>query len=149
MHYITYQNTYKNGTKYILTEATIYYNGKNMRTVALWDTGATQTHITEDVINAFDCEIIGEDESYCHTGIASFTKHKIDIGLPSGCIIKDVYVASTANIPYKKYDIGLLIGMDIIRLGNFHFDCINNKMLFSFTHQYDGDEDKLIKTKLF
>lgn len=149
MHHITYRNTYTKGTRYILTEAIIHYNNKNMRTVALWDTGAYRSHITEDVINAFDCEVIGDDTSYCHSGLYTATKHKIDIEFPIGYTIKNVTVASTANITYKDYDIGLLIGMDIIRLGDFHFECSGENMVFTFRLPYDGNEDKLIETELF
>lgn len=55
----------------------------------------------------------------------------------------------TPNLKYKDYDIGIIIGMDIIQLGDFRIDSIKEKIVFSFRHPYDGNEDKVIKTELF
>lgn len=68
MNYITYENTYSGKVKHIITEAIICYNGKHMNTIALWDTGASRTHITEDIVDAFEIQALGEVNTRSHYG---------------------------------------------------------------------------------
>lgn len=149
MAYITYQNIYSTITKQIITEASIHYKDKRMSTYAIWDTGASNTHITENVIEAFEMESSGTKKAICHSGEILLSTYTVTIGLPTNALLENHIVYSTTNMTIKDFDIGLVIGMDIIRLGDFHFDNCEEKTIFTFRHPFDGERDKMIITHLF
>ena len=121
-----------------------------MHTVALWDTGASRTHISNDVVNLFELESIGTVNANSHHGVVKTKYYRVSITLPTGGIINDIIVNSTHNFKVNDNDIGVLIGMDIIQCGNFHIDSLGEKTIFTFTHPLDNiDEDTLIETELF
>ena len=149
MNYITYKNVYSETHDHIITKAIICFEDKHMETVALWDTGAAHSHISEDVISAFNLKSCGEMSMSSHTGQSFSKEYVIDIELPSMAMIKNITVLSTANARYRGYDIGLIIGMDIIQLGDFRIDNTGETPVFTFRHSCDGNEDVLIETELF
>lgn len=150
MPHITYKNTYSDKPTHIVTKAVVHCNGKHMQVNALWDTGASHTHITEDVINAFELTSHGEINTLSHTGESISQKYKIDVELSNLIIVNDIIALSTPNIIYKGDEVGLLVGMDIIRLGNFCIDNTGENTIFTFTLLSDEiDNDILIETNLF
>lgn len=96
--------------------------------VAVWDTGATNTIITPEIVEKLGLKpamagglsgIGGDVES----GI-----YKINLGLPGGILVYDV----PAFVSDQLDDYEMLIGMDVILLGDF---CLSNKddrTVFSF-----------------
>ena len=101
--------------------------------VALWDTGSGQSGISKPLAKQLGLERVlykgkdyetkkgsaGECESYFHC---------IDILLPGNTIISNVTVADF--IDNGKFDI--LIGMDIITMGDFALTNDNGNTVFSF-----------------
>lgn len=96
--------------------------------MAVWDTGATNTIITPEIVEKLGLKpamtgglsgIGGDVES----GI-----YKINLGLPGGILVYDV----PAFVSDQLDDYEMLIGMDVILLGDF---CLSNKddrTVFSF-----------------
>jgi hypothetical protein len=95
---------------------------------AIWDTGASQTVITHRLMSQLN--LIPIETKVVH-GINS--KQTVDvvaisIKLPNGLLVSDIRVF-VCDIPSP---IDMLIGMDIIQLGDFHISNTGNRTLFSF-----------------
>ena len=95
---------------------------------AIWDTGASQTVITHRLMTYLN--LIPIETKLVH-GVNS--KQLVDvvaisIKLPNGFIIPDIRVF-VCDIPSP---IDLLIGMDIIQLGDLHISNTGGHTLFSF-----------------
>ncbi|MDR2490802.1 MAG: retropepsin-like domain-containing protein [Spirochaetaceae bacterium] len=97
-------------------------------TNALWDTGATFSAISVDVANQL--KLVPADR-VCVTGVHS--TNTVDAGiitveLPDHVIKKDIRVAICTLNP----SIGMILGMDIIMLGDLAVSNGNGQSLFSF-----------------
>ena len=95
---------------------------------AIWDTGATNTAISENVINTCGLKPVGMTlvgfgggEKMCETFL-------INIGLPNGIGFPNVLANKAKTGP----EADLLIGMDIIGWGDFAITNKNGQTMFSF-----------------
>lgn len=150
MNYITYKNTYSKSATHIVTNVCVECDGKTIETIALWDTGAARTHITETIIKKWELPSIGTVSTISHGGNVLCEKYKVTIILPTNGKIKDITVLSTTNAKYMGEEIGIIIGMDIIQCGDFHIDHEDGKTTFTFHHPVeDIDDEILIETNLF
>ena len=150
MGYITYKNTYHSSIKHIITNVTVVHNGINYNTIALWDTGAQHTHISQHIIEALNLVSFGETNTIAYSGAVSAKKYKISIILPTHGLVNDITVLSATNLKMNDVDIGVLIGMDIIKCGDFHIDNVEDRIVFTFRHWSNSiDEDEIIETELF
>jgi predicted aspartyl protease len=94
----------------------------------LWDTGASRSSITQRIVDDLNLIPVGNTNISTANGIVTVNTYFVDFGLPNGITIKDVLV-SCADL---GNDIDVLIGMDIIRHGDFSITNVNNKTTFSF-----------------
>ena len=85
----------------------------------LWDTGATNSVITQDVATKLELIPEGTSTVFHAQGSTVVPKYFVNLGLPNGVEIVGVQVSQG---DLKSCD--LLIGMDIINLGDF---AITNK----------------------
>jgi predicted aspartyl protease len=94
--------------------------------VALWDTGATGSAITNNVATQLNLPIV--NKQYCSTpsGISIHNVYLVDLILPNKVKIQNVRVIE-ANL---KQD--ALIGMDIIKYGDFAISNFQGYTQFSF-----------------
>lgn len=96
--------------------------------VAIWDTGATNTVITQKVINDLKLPPIGALQCKTVAGKIFVNKHLINVHLPNNIMIPMLEVTSG--------EIGdsadVLIGMDIISLGDLAITNKNRITVFSF-----------------
>lgn len=105
----------------------------NIRTfIAIWDTGATSTVITPNVVEK--CGLIPSGKTDLH-GVAGSKKgadtYLVTLILPNGVRVNGVRVAEVSTIASQdKCDV--LIGMDIITLGDFSVTNVGKKTVFSF-----------------
>ena len=96
---------------------------------AVWDTGATDSVITPKMRDVLGLATIGKSEVY---GVNSF--ELVDL-----CLI-DVLLPNNVHVPQREVtvcDIGpgpadMLIGMDIIQMGDFSIANYGGNTLFSF-----------------
>jgi predicted aspartyl protease len=82
----------------------------------IWDTGATSTVITQNVVNALG--LVPTGKTLVNTASANNVQtntYLVDVHLPNGLTVKDVIVTLGIIMP----GIDCLIGMDIITLGDF------------------------------
>lgn len=94
----------------------------------LWDTGASRSSIDKRVANEMVLQPIGLANISTANGVVSVNTYLIDLTLPNNVTVHDVIV-SGADL---GGDIDLLIGMDIIRHGDFAITNTNGSTTFSF-----------------
>lgn len=95
---------------------------------ALWDTGAYCTVITENIARKYAFTPIGAKEIHGVTGKEISNVYLISLHLPNQVVIKEIEVMSCSC------DIGcdVLIGMDIITLGDFVINNHQGRTTFTF-----------------
>lgn len=120
---------YKNVMNKLLTEIEIIYNDASMKTVALWDTGATNCCISKEVVNELSLIATGKIGMQTPNGQSEANTYLVDINLPNDVKINDVQVADS-EIGLQK--IGMLIGMNIINQGDLAISHYNSKTVFTF-----------------
>ena len=94
----------------------------------LWDTGASKSSITQRIVDDLNLIPVGNTNISTANGVVAVNTYFVDFGLPNGVTVKNVLV-SCADL---GDDIDVLIGMDIIRHGDFSITNVNNKTTFSF-----------------
>lgn len=95
---------------------------------ALWDTGATNSVITKKIVDSVGLSPTGIATTHGVHGSSEVNKYIVDIGLPNRVCIQDVTVTQGALL--NGYDV--LIGMDIIMMGDFAISNPDGKTVFSF-----------------
>lgn len=96
--------------------------------IALWDTGSTMTVISDELASKLNLEPVGEMVAETAGGRYKANKYILSLHLPNRLNIENVMIASGKLGP----GIDILIGMDIITLGDFAITNYNNKTVFSF-----------------
>ena len=103
---------------------------------ALWDTGATASVISTDIVSQLGLSPISQCKTYHAQGESIVNVYLVDLILPNELRVKDVRVTEG-----RLNGFGLLIGVDIINLGDFALTYKNKQTVFSFqipaTHEYD------------
>ncbi len=113
----------------LLNEVTISHNSTNQKVVALWDTGATGTCISTDVVQQLGLTPTGMKNIQTPSGSSQVNTYLVDVLLPNNVKIADVEVCDSE---IGKQHIGMLVGMDIINLGDFTVSNHSGKTVFSF-----------------
>ena len=106
--------------------ASVPYTPKLWR--GLWDTGASKSSITQRIVDDLNLIPVGNTNISTANGVVTVNTYFVDFGLPNGVTITNVLV-SCADL---GDDIDVLIGMDIIRHGDFSITNVNGKTTFSF-----------------
>lgn len=120
----------------ITPEETKAKNIEFKKYLAIWDTGATHSAITKKVVDDLKLQPTGVRETRHAGGKSSNNTYLVSILLPDNVMIGQVRVTEVNlipdnNLPDDKQH-QLLIGMDIIGLGDFAVTNVNNKTTFSF-----------------
>jgi len=104
--------------------------------VAIWDTGATHSAITKKVADDLGLKATGIVEVRYGDGKSSTNTYLVNISLPNKVMVPHVRVTEVKLIPDDNISddkqLQLLIGMDIIGLGDFAVTNVNGKTVFSF-----------------
>lgn len=101
----------------------------NVRVRALWDTGATNSVITPHVAKALNVKPSGISRTVHAGGIDITNTYFVNIKLPNNVIVANVRV-SECKEQAGRFDI--IIGMDIISLGDFSITGQGLKRMVSF-----------------
>lgn len=105
-------------------------NGSSAITgIALWDTGATTTCISEGVAQQLNLVPTGMMNIQTPSSTKAVKTYLVNVGLPNHLNVNDVQVCET---DIGKQSIEMLIGMDIITLGDFSVSNFNNNTVFTF-----------------
>lgn len=104
--------------------------------LAIWDTGATHSAITKRVVDDLKLQPTGVRETRHAGGKSSNNTYLVNIVLPNQVIVPHIRVTEVQLIPddnaADNEQPQLLIGMDIISLGDFAVTNANGKTTFSF-----------------
>lgn len=103
---------------------------------ALWDTGAASSVISTRVAAELNLQPTTRSLSYHAQGASVVNVYSMDMLLPNGILVQNIRVSEGV---LNGFDV--LIGMDIINLGDFALTHRDGKTVFSFqipsTHEYD------------
>jgi len=104
--------------------------------IAIWDTGATHSAITKRVVEDLKLQPTGVRETRHAGGKSSNNTYLVNIALPNMVMVPHVRVTEVQLIPDDNVaddqQPQLLIGMDIIGLGDFAVTNADRKTVFSF-----------------
>lgn len=120
---------WKGFIRHLRTDVVISTGDKVLNGIALWDTGATSSCISQNVINKMCLIATGRMNVLTPQGSMQVGTYLVDIFLPNKVLIKDVSVCGS-NIDNQNLD--MLIGMDIISLGDFAITHSGDTTVFSF-----------------
>jgi len=95
---------------------------------AIWDTGATNTVISERLVNELELKPITQADVHGANISERVNVYQIDLLLPNRVAVIDNLVSVARNI----HGGDVLIGMDIITLGDFAVRNENGKTVFSY-----------------
>lgn len=95
---------------------------------AIWDTGAMKSCITKRIAEDLSLIPIGRTTLGTANGSTVADTYFVDIGLPNGVMVPKVLV----NCADLGEGLDVLIGMDIISLGDFSITNLNGRTTFSF-----------------
>lgn len=113
----------------LLNEAIVLYNGSQLRVKVLWDTGATCTCISNEIANRLSMTPTGKQVIHTPSGNKEVNTYIVNIVLPNEVQVQDVTV-SDSDIGNQGID--MLIGMNIILIGDFAVSNFNGKTVFTF-----------------
>lgn len=113
----------------LLNEVIIPTEKGNLKTTALWDTGASGTCIAQEIADQLQLPSTGRKKAKTPSGEKEFNTYCVDLVLPNNVVIKDVPVMGSE---IGKQGIGVLVGMDIIGLGDFAISNFNGHTQFTF-----------------
>lgn len=117
---------------------TISCGDKTMEVPALWDTGATNSCISMDVVESLELIETGKIEMSTPSGKDIVNTYLVDVLLPNNVPVKDLMVCDSK---IGSQGIGMLVGMDIISKGDFCVSNYNGKTVFSFRMPSDSMMD--------
>lgn len=98
-------------------------------TVALWDTGATNSVVTPSTAKSLGLLPISVAHVNHAGGTSLANVYLVDIYLPNNVRIQGVRVTECSE---KAGEFGVIIGMDVISLGDFTISNANGKTTMSF-----------------
>lgn len=102
---------------------------KSHKFFALWDTGATLAVITPNVVKALDLKPISMQKVSGVTRTVDAPVYILDLCLPNKVTIQDVHAV---ELPINAPGTDLLIGMDIMRIGDLAISNSEGRTTFSF-----------------
>ena len=116
---------YNNIQKRLINFAVAEANRLSIPVKAQWDTGATGTCISKELVDKLNLLPIGMVNMHTPSGIGTMNKYMINLILNNEVIIQ--------NLSVMDSEIGKQgIGMDIISLGDFAISNYESKTQFSF-----------------
>lgn len=111
------------------TQISISNGSSTITGTALWDTGATTSCISESVAQQLSLVPTGMMNIQTPSSTKAVKTYLVNVGLPNHLNVNDVQVCET---DIGKQGIEMLIGMDIITLGDFSVSNFNNNTVFTF-----------------
>lgn len=127
------------------SEVTIHYNGKSITTIALWDTGATNSCVSKKVVSDLGLVMTGKAPMKTPSGQRLANTYLVDVTLPNDVPVPDLMVCDSE---IGSQGIGMLIGMDIINKGDFTVSNHQGKTVFSFRMPSEGVMDFVTGIKM-
>lgn len=115
--------------KRLTNQVLVESDTKTVEVLALWDTGATGTCISADVVKTLGLIPSGQKNIQTPSGSSQVNTYLVNIILPNNVRIPDVEVCDSE---IGNQGVGVLVGMDIITIGDFAVSNHRGTTLFSF-----------------
>ena len=122
----------------LLNKVVLCTNEINDQALAQWDTGATNTCISEEIAKKYKLKPIAFAQSKTPSGTLTAPMYLIDIVLNNEVVFSN-WTVMGSKIGAQGIDV--LIGMDIISKGDFAISNYNGKTQFSFRLPSQQDVD--------
>lgn len=106
---------------------------------AIWDTGATNTAVTPRVVSECGLIPIGQTKVVGVHGQKLSNIYLIDVCLPNKVVVPEITVSEVPGLTGEGDDV--LLGMDIIGLGDFAVSNYRGKTWFTFRMPSQEDID--------
>ncbi len=129
---------YKTIQRKLINSAVASSNNNEMPVKAQWDTGATGTCISKELVRKMKLLPTGKQKIHTPSGEGIVNKYMIDLVLNQELVIQNIPVIDS-EIGVQGIDV--LIGMDIISLGDFAISNFEGKTQFSFRIPSQKDVD--------
>lgn len=120
---------YKTIQRKLINAAVIEFNGNFIPVTAQWDTGATGTCISKEIVSRLNLQPTGMINVQTPSGMGTMNKYMVNLTLNNEVTI--------LNLPVMDSEIGnqgidVLIDMDIISMGDFAVSNFDGKTQFTF-----------------
>ncbi len=121
---------------------------RSQKTFAIWDTGATGSAITKSLVRSIGLISAGFTNVTGVHGVKRVPWYAIDILLPNGVAVTAISATECDELTAgnNRDKAGMLIGMDVITLGDFAVSNFNAKTSFSFRMPSMKETDYNIKS---
>ena len=103
---------------------------------AAWDTGATNTIISPEIVKALGLKPTGKASVSAYGGIVEVNTYTIDLCFENGYKITHLQVMCDES--NSEFDYDVLIGMDVITQGDFCVSTVNDQTYFYFRMPAEG-----------
>lgn len=120
-----------------------YDDPQALKCKSLWDTGATNTVISQRLVTSLNLSVISKTQIFGVNNLSETTIHAIDLWLPNHCVIRKIPAAKGE----LSQDSDVLIGMDIISRGDLSISNFNDRTIFSFRYPSVGNIDFVAVTE--
>lgn len=120
---------YKTIERRLINSAIIEFNNQLLPVRAQWDTGATGTCISNGVVEKLKLQPTGMINVQTPSGIGTMNKYMVNLILNNEVKIMNL---SVMDSEIGNQGIDVLIGMDIISIGDFAVSNFDGKTQFSF-----------------
>lgn len=125
-------------------KVSIKYKNDNYEVDALWDTGATKSCISHDVVQFLRLIPTGQMDVQTPSGQSTVNTYLVDLLLPNKVCVPNIMVCDSE---IGNQGIGLLVGMDIINLGDMSISNCSRVTTFSFRMPSSGATDYVALSK--
>ena len=116
-------------------DITIFDDCTSKQFTAIWDTGAMTTNISENVVKYFNLKQISSAMLWSIYATKPRPTYQVNIELPGGF---RYFGLSVIGVEQIAQNVDVIVGMDIISLGDFAVSNYNGKTSFSFRFPSQG-----------
>lgn len=140
--YSAFTITHRSIRKKLMSEVVIKANGKDIKGQGQWDTGAFGSCISKKVVEELELVPTGKLCIMTPSGSDIVDTYSVEVILPNNVDVPAIIVSGSS---IGDQGIDMLIGMDIISMGDFAVTNFEGKTVFSFVMPSFGKIDFLPK----
>ena len=120
---------------YIITDEHIICNNNSFPVKALWDTGSSESVISSEIAKKLNLKRVGKAKVDSTGSNFQSQVYEMDLLLGEKQIF---WLNVTESSELNKAGLDVLLGMDVISLGDFAISAYNESIYFSFRYPPQG-----------
>lgn len=139
---LSFTTRYENKSNILVSEVGISEASRNtpkLKGGGIWDTGATSSVITKGFAEKVGLKPVGKTNTKGVHGIKTVNRYLINLYLPNSLVIRGLPVSECETL--NNAQCAMLLGMDVIGLGDFAVTNYNAITAFSFRFPSVGEID--------